>query len=168
MGNKYPLQNIREEDYRSRYPGTADLDLQIRKLSIHGRTAVQIALEIPCSESTVYRSLRRMQDFLSTQNYTLFLKYLRESINQDPPNFGDSNTHSPLEMLYAAYADNNEHEPAECNAGFVALDTVLSDLPLEVSDPIFDKVCILCSCYERSGFTEGFKLGVHMANELSA
>ena len=116
----------------------------------------------------MYRALRRVQDFLSAQNYDYFLQALREAIDQNPPDFDDSNTPSVLEMLYAAYADNNDHEPMECNAGFVALDTLLSDFPLAVSDPIFDKVCVLCSSYERSGFTEGFKLGVHMASELSA
>lgn len=162
------LSVIREEDYRRCHPATAELDLRILNLSRRGKTAVQIAMEIPCSESTVYRALRRVQDFLSAQNYDYFLQALREAIDQNPPDFDDSNTPSVLEMLYAAYADNNDHEPMECNAGFVALDTLLSDFPLAVSDPIFDKVCVLCSSYERSGFTEGFKLGVHMASELSA
>lgn len=167
MEKKQMLQGIIEEDYRKRHPGTADLDLRISKLSGNGKTAVQIAMEIPCSESTVYRALRRVQDFISAQNYDRFLQALRKSIDQSPPNF-DGNAQSALEMLYTAYAENNEHETAECNAAFLALDAILSDLPLATTDPIFDKVCVLCSCHERSGFTEGFKLGVHMANELSA
>lgn len=162
------LPNIREEEYRKRHPGTATLDFRIYKLSSHGKTAVQIAMEIPCSESTVYRALRRVQDFVSAQNYDLFLQALRKTIDQDPPNFGDDNAKSALEMLYVAFAENNEHETAECNAAFFALDAILSDLPVVISNPIFDRVCALCSCHERNGFTEGFKLGVHMANELSA
>lgn len=162
------LQDIQEESYRRRHPGTADLDLHISKLSSHGKTAVQIAMEIPCSESTVYRALRRIQDFVSAQNYAHFLQQLRKAIDQDPPNFGDCEAQSALEMLYTAYAENNEHRTEECNVALLALDARLSDLPVAISNPIFEKVCVLCSSYERSGFTDGFKLGVHMANELSA
>lgn len=160
------LQHNQEEVYRSRHPATADLDLKIYQLSGQGKTAVQIAMKIPCSESTVYRALHRVQDFLSAQNYDCFLRALREAIDQNPPELGDNNAQSVIEMLYAAYADLNDHETAECNAGFLALDEVLADLPLALSDSVFDKVCVLCSCYERSGFTDGFRLGIHMASEL--
>lgn len=168
MGKKHLQQNLPEEDYRKLHPGTANLDFQICALVGRGKTAVQIAMEIPCSESTVYRALRRVQDFISAQNYDRFLQTLRKAIDQDPPNFGDDNATSALEMLYVAYAENNEHRTEECNAGFLALDTILSDLPVAISNPIFERVCALCSCHERKGFTEGFKLGVHMADELSA
>lgn len=167
MDKKKIVYNFPEENYRGRHPGTADLDLRIAKLSSSGKTAVQIAMEIPCSESTVYRALRRVQDFLSSQNYKRFLQALRKAIDQNPPDFYDNSNQSILEMLYAVYADQNDHESEECNAGFLALDELLSNLPLTTTDPVFDKVCALCNCYERSGFTDGFKLGVHMANELS-
>lgn len=167
MDKKHLHQDFPEEDYRSRHPGTADLDLRINSLVSRGKTAVQIALEIPCSESTVYRALRRVQDFISAQNYDRFLQNLRKAIDQNPPDFCDDTDQSVLEMLYAVYADHNDHESAECNAGFLALDEVLSNLPLAAIDHIFEKVCALCSCYERSGFTDGFKLGVHMACELN-
>lgn len=153
--------------YAAEHPSTAHMDLRIWQMYSKGTSAVRIAMEIPCSESTVYRSLRRVQDFISAQNYDRFLQALRKAIDHDPPNFGDNNAKSALEMLYVAYAENNEHETAECNAGFLALDTILSDLPVAISNPIFEKVCALCSCHERSGFTEGFKLGIHMAGELS-
>lgn len=159
---------LREEDYRSRHPATANLDLRICKLSDRGKTAVQIAMDIPCSESTVYRALRRVQDFISAQNYDHFLQTLRKAIDQTPPSLGDGDTQSALEVLYTAYAENNEHRTEECNAAWLALDARLSDLPVAISNPIFEKVYALCSCYERSGFTDGFKLGVHMAGELSA
>ena len=168
MDKKPLLQAFQEADYRSRHPATADLDLRICKLSDRGKTAVQIAMEIPCSESTVYRALRRVQDFISAQNYDRFLQALRKAIDQTPPNVGDGDTQSALKVLYAAYAENNEHRTEECNAAWLALDVRLSDLPVAISNPIFEKVCALCSCHERNGFTDGFKLGVHMANELSA
>ena len=166
MHKKQPLQNIRAEEYHKRHPGTAILDLQINKLFSQGKTVVQIAMEIPCSESTVYRALRRVQDFISNQNYDRFLQTLRKAIDQVPPNFGDIDTPSALEVLYTAYAENDEHRTEECNAAWLSLDSRLSDLPVAISNPIFDRVFRLCSCYERSGFTDGFKLGVHMANEL--
>lgn len=162
------LPTVREEDYRSRHPATADLDLRICKLYDRGKTAVRIAMEIPCSESTVYRALRRVQDFISAQNYDCFLQALRKAIEHNPPDFLESTDQSVLEMLYAVYAEQNDQESAECNAGFLALNQILSDLPLATIDPIFEKVCALCSCYERSGFTSGLKLGVKLGDELAS
>ena len=162
------FQNIREDSYRKLHPATADLDLRIRELSNRGKTAVQIAMEIPCSESTVYRALRRVQDYISAQNYNRFLQALRKAIDQEPPNFGDDNTKSALEMLYVAYAENKDCETTECTVALLALDAMLSDFPVVISNAILDKVCPICDCYERSGFTAGFKMGVHMANELSS
>ena len=167
MDKKQLFQALQEAVYRKVHPGTADLDLRIMELSGLSKTAVQIAMEIPCSESTVYRGLRRVQDFISAQNYDRFLRVLRKAIDQDPPNLGDSNTTSALEMLYVAYAENKECETPECNAALLALDAMLSDFPVVISNAILEKVCPICDCYERSGFIEGFKLGVHMAGELS-
>lgn len=167
MDKKHPNQDLPEEEYRKRHPGTADLDFRIMELSCCGKTAVQIAMEIPCSESTVYRALRRVQNFLSAQNYDRFLQALRKAIDQNPPSFGDDNTKSVLEMLYAAYAENKEGETTECTEALLALNEMLLDFPVVISNAIIDKVCPICDCYERSGFIEGFKLGVHMANELS-
>lgn len=167
MDKERSLQSIPEADYRSHHPATAELDLRIFEMSNHGNTATQIAMVLHCSESTVYRARRRIQEFVSAQNYGRFLQVLRNALDQHPPSF-DGNTQSALEVLYTVYAENNEQGTAECEAGFLALDELLSDLPLATTDPVFDKVCALCSCYERSGFTGGFKLGVHMANELSA
>ena len=165
--DKKQFQGIQQDAYRSYHSATADLDLQICELSSRGKTATQIAMEIPCSESTVYRALRRVQDFISVQNYDRFLQMLRQEIDQHPSSF-DGNAQSALEMLYTAYAENNEHETAECDTDFLALDAILSDFPLALSNSIFEKVCALCSIHERNGFTEGFKLGIHMAHELNA
>lgn len=156
------------DDYQQFRPATSEMDLSIFRAYCSGKSAVQIAMDTPCSESTVYRAIRRVQNFISSQNYDRFLQALRKAIDQDPPNFGDDNTKSALEMLYVAYAENKECETTECTAALLALDTMLSDFPVVISNAILDKVCPICDCYERSGFTEGFKLGVHMANELSA
>ena len=167
MEKKQPLQDIQPEEYRKRYPGTADLDLRINNLIHLGKTAVQIAMEIPCSESTVYRALRRMQKFTSAQIFDRFLQTLRKDIDQHPPRF-DGNAQSALEMLYTAFAKNKACETEECCNAILSLEDMLSDFPVRISNAIREKVEKICDCYEHSGFTEGFKLGVHMANELNA
>lgn len=153
-------------DYRQHRPATAEMDISIVWAYCSGKSATQIAMDVPCSESTVYRAIKRVREFLGPPNCGGFLDSLREQLTHLEPNFGGSNAESVLEMLYAAYAENNEHETEECIAGFLALDAILSDLPVAISNPIFDKVCALCSCHERSGFTNGLKFGVRLGNEL--
>lgn len=166
MDKDQPFHRIQADAYRRHHPATAELDLKIRELSSLGKTAVQIAMELPCSESTVYRALRRVQNFRSSQHFERFLQSLRESLDQNPSNCA-GNVQSVMERLYTAYANSKECEPEECRDAILALEDILSDFPVRISKAIRKKVEPICDCYERHGFTEGFKIGFHMSNEIS-
>ena len=75
LSGKMMLQHFeaREDAYRSHHPSTAEMDIAVFRAHCAGKTALQISMDVPCSESTVYRALRRVQDFLSSQNYKHFL-----------------------------------------------------------------------------------------------
>lgn len=159
--------DTRVEDYRRSHPSTAEMDIAIFKKSCKGKTAVQISMEIPCSESTVYRALHRVRSFIRTSDLDSFMDTLQECITQHNPNFGEGNARSVLEMLHIAYRRFNHFESPESKAGYTELYSKLSSLPLQSTDQVVDIVSSLCHSYERDGFTEGLKLGVRMGNELN-
>ena len=61
------LQNCLS-DYKKQHNRTADLDFMIARQFASGKTAIQIAMEIPCGEATVYRAIRRITNFLKYEN----------------------------------------------------------------------------------------------------
>ncbi len=164
----YQMIEARKNEYRSRHPATSEMDLQICKMFCNGKNVVQISMTVPCSESTVYRAINRIREFIRLTNANRFIEAIRECVDQYDPNFGDGNASSALEMLYAAYLEYNNLEGDDVRAGFAKLDEVLSGFPLSTVDSIIDEVCALCHYHERAGFTEGLKLGVKLGEELSA
>lgn len=169
MDKKELLQALEEraDDYRRHRPTTAEMDIAIIRAYCSRKNAVQVAMDIPCSESTVYRAIRRVHDFLQGHIATTFIEALRQHLTQYSPSFGDCDTQSVLEMLYVTYLEHNDLEGEDIKAGFAKLDNTLSDLPLTTVDNIIDEVCALCHSHERNGFTEGLKLGVKLGNELN-
>lgn len=168
MDKKLMLQALeaRAEDYRLSHPTTAEMDITIFRYFSSGKTAVHIAMEIPCSESTVYRALRRVREYLRVPDMDNLLKILRCHVAENPPHFGDWDAQSVLEMLYVAYGEYNRFESDESKAGFDDLYAYLRELPLKKVDCVIDKVCDIVHYHERDGFTEGLKLGVRLGDEL--
>ena len=52
------------ELYKQLHNQTADMDLKIIELLCVGKNAIQIAMDVPCAEATVYRAKERMVHFL--------------------------------------------------------------------------------------------------------
>jgi len=52
------------DDYCKLRPRTGEADVQIMKAWCMGKSAIQIAMEMPCSEATVYRAIRRINQYL--------------------------------------------------------------------------------------------------------
>ena len=53
--------------YQHLHTRTADLDMAVVKKAAKGKTAVQITMEIPCAEATVYRAIHRVAYFLTEE-----------------------------------------------------------------------------------------------------
>ena len=66
MEKQLMLQALEEkaEAYRKYRPSTAEMDIVIFRAFCSGKSAVRIAMDTPCAESTVYRAIRRVKDFL--------------------------------------------------------------------------------------------------------
>lgn len=96
--------------------------------------------------------------------YRLVLDHLKDH----PPDFGDDNAQSVLEMLYGYYNQYNRMDTAEIKAGFEDLYEKMTGMPLRDMDDIIYATCSLCREHEKSGFIEGVKVGVLLAEELQS
>ena len=169
MKNNMMLHALEQKlnEYRIHHPATADMDFSIVRAHCAGKTAVAIALEIPCSESTVYRAVRRVKEFLSLRNMPCWFETLEKEIAKQPIQYGDWNAQSLLEMLYVAYTDYNRIDIGCAKSDFVRLQHQLSSMSAHSVDSVLNTVCDLCLSHERAGFTEGVKVGVLLGNELA-
>ena len=169
MDKKMLLQQLtqREDTYRQLRPSTAEMDITIFKAYCASKNAVQIAMSIPCAESTVYRAVRRVKEFLLDSDMNMIFETLRRKISQNLPDYGSWDANSILEMMYVTYADHNQLRPECGRTSFHTLRNLLCSLTKEHSDQVFDVVCDLCNSHERTAFTEGIKLGVRLADELA-
>ena len=152
------------ELYIARHPKTCDMDLKIAKALEQGSTIQQITMDIPCSQTTAYRAIRRLRDFLCVNPKSV--EVLKEHVTENPPDFGDGDAKSILDMLYCKYEDHNRFETPEIKKGFKEIYSQLDHLPLQEMDRYIDTTCHLCREHEMSGFTEGVKVGIRLAMEL--
>lgn len=95
-----------------------------------------------------------------------FLDKLNALLAENPPNFGDSA--SALALLYEAYNEVNPMDSDRIKADFNALYQRMNGMELREMDRIIYPVCTLCRDHERSGFMEGIRVGIHLAQELTA
>lgn len=98
------------------------------------------------------------------QNY---LHIIKEYLQTNPPNFGNGNAQSILDMLYVHYMTFNNFESIAAKASFDMLYNQLNQLSLKEMDAIIDTVCELCTEYQHDAFLEGIKVGVRLGTELN-
>ena len=93
-----------------------------------------------------------------------FFRILKTNIDNNPPLYGDGT--SVLTMLYEAYSQSNPMDDAQLKQDFENLYQQMNGMSLQEMDQILDPVCALCRCHQRTGFTEGVKIGVKLREEL--
>ena len=96
-----------------------------------------------------------------------YIEKLKTYLAENPPNYGDCDAHSILEMLYSHYAAFNRMDTAEIKKNFETLYHQLTGMPLRELDNIIDTVTTLCWQHEQSGFVEGIKVGLLLSTELT-
>ena len=94
-----------------------------------------------------------------------FVEKLNVMLSEYPPNFGDRV--SSLALLYEAYKEVNPMDSTQIKADFNALYQAMNGMELKEMDRILYPVCTLCRDHERSGFMEGIRVGIHLAQELT-
>lgn len=96
-----------------------------------------------------------------------YFETLKAHVAAHPPDYGDSDAHSILEMLYAHYNEFNGMDTEEIKQDFETLYQRIAGMPLREMDKIIDTVCSLCRNHEKAGFVEGIKIGIRLEKELS-
>ena len=91
---------------------------------------------------------------------------LRQYVADHPPDYGDGDCHSILDMLYYRYSECNRLDNDEIKATFADLYQQMHGMSLREMDRIIDVVCTLCREHEKAGFTEGIRVGIQLAKEL--
>ena len=94
-----------------------------------------------------------------------FYDVLNRYVSENQPSFGDGE--SVLTLLYEAYSECNRLDDTQIKADFNELYRLMNGMELQEMDKIIYPVCKLCRDHERSGFTEGIKIGIMLARELS-
>ena len=96
-----------------------------------------------------------------------YIDKLKNHFAEHPPNYGDCDAHTILEMLYSHYVEYNRMDTAEIKKNFETLYHQLTGMPLWELDNIIDTVSTLCWRYEQAGFVEGIKVGLLLSAELT-
>ena len=99
-----------------------------------------------------------------------YIEKLKTYLAEHPPNYGDCDAHSVLEMLYSHYSHYSQYhclDTTQIKSDFETLYHQLTGISLRELDNIIDTVTTLCWHHEKSGFTEGIKLGILLATELA-
>ena len=91
---------------------------------------------------------------------------LRQYVANHPPDYGDGDCHSILDMLYYRYSECNRLDNAEIKAAFTDLYQQMHGMSLREMDRIIDVVCTLCREHEKAGFTTGVTVGILLYNEI--
>jgi hypothetical protein len=93
---------------------------------------------------------------------------LRQYVADHPPDYGDGDCHSILDMLYYRYSECNRLDNAEVKAAFADLYQQMHGMSLWEMDRIIDVVCTLCREHEKAGFTEGIKAGFAISMQFDS
>lgn len=170
MARKALLDSITmcSDEYQKAYPKTADSDLKLVAAYCTGISAAHVALDHNCAESTVHRALNRVRAFLRLQDYADRWKPLINHIMEHSPNWGDCEPEGVLDMIYETYREFNVMDDTQTKSGFRELYRLLDGLTIQEQDPVIYAVCDLCHQHQRTGFTEGIKLGIRLGEELRA
>ena len=94
-----------------------------------------------------------------------YIQALKKMALSDGLNLGDADT--VLEMLYECYNENHPYDNEEIKADFNELYRKMNGMSLKEMDKVIYPVCKLCRDHEKSGFVEGIKIGIRLANELA-
>ena len=91
---------------------------------------------------------------------------LRQYVAEHPPNYGDGDCHSILDMLYYRYSECNRLDNDEIKIAFADLYQQMHWMSLREINRIIDVVCTLYRENEKAGFTEGIQVGFRIRLEL--
>lgn len=97
-----------------------------------------------------------------------YKEIIKEYLAAHEPDYGSSDIHSLLELLYYCYTEYNPIDNAKIRAEFSGLEAMLGKLTLAESDQVFYTICRICIETERLAFMEGLRVGLRLKEEITA
>ena len=97
----------------------------------------------------------------------IYYDILKTHMEAHPPNYGDSDIQSILEMLWNTYCQHNQLDSVQIKDGVTELFRHMKDIPIPDMNGVIDIVCSLCWDHEKTGFVEGVKVGIRLEQELT-
>ena len=94
-----------------------------------------------------------------------YIENLKTYLAENPPDYGDCDAHTVLEMLYTYYSQYNRMDTPQIKSDIETLYQQLTDKSLREWDNIIDTVTTLCWQHENARFVEGIKVGLLIAIE---
>ena len=99
-------------------------------------------------------------------NITEFITRLKAYVEETIPRENLS-PESLLEMLFNVYTEFNGFDNQIIREDFNNLYTAMNGKTLREMDQIIYPVCTLCRDHEKTGFQEGIKVGIRLAQEVN-
>lgn len=100
-------------------------------------------------------------------NMKKYLAALQAKVATQQANFGDD-ADTVLGMLCNTYYELNcNADTDEVKQAFDDLYQAMTGKPLKEKDEVIYATCRLCSFHQQTGFIDGIKLGIRLAQELS-
>ena len=96
-----------------------------------------------------------------------FIQRLQAQIAENPPNYGDYDAMSIIEMLYHTYTENNPPYNQLIRDGFQELNDLLEGMTLDENNSVFHVVSGLCMEHSWLSFEAGLKVGLLLSDELA-
>ena len=100
-------------------------------------------------------------------NITEFITRLKGYVEATTPRSEDLSPESLLEMLFNVYTEFNGFDNQIIREDFNDLYTAMNGKTLREMDQIIYPVCTLCRDHEKTGFQEGVKVGIRLAQEAN-
>ena len=96
-----------------------------------------------------------------------YLQKLSAYIAEHPPDIHSDDVHTILDALFWTYCETAGTDDENVQHGYDTLQQLLQRLPAQDVDIIINTVNDLCWEHDRQGFINGFKMGMHLEQELS-
>ena len=101
------------------------------------------------------------------KNMNPYIDQLKKYLAEREPDYGVSDVHSLLEMLWDFYTEFNPVDNERIREKTRELGAIFESLPLKEGDQLFYMLSDLCLEVERAAFLNGIHVGVRLAEELS-
>ena len=95
------------------------------------------------------------------------IEKMKAYFEEIPSDFFCDDIDSVSELLYRFYMETCVEETQVIRDRYAAIHSHISHLPLHQQDDIWDRICDICTEYERAAFLQGLHLGAKLMLELS-